>query len=196
MGDLHVITGCMYAGKTAELLRRIKREMIAGRRVQLFKPIIDKRYSVTHVTSHDRLGIEAIPVSNTAEVVAFLKDPDVIGIDEVQFFDPAIIGFCLEQVRNGKTVICSALATDFLGEPFRFKNSSLHIGDLMPHAQVTTLRAICTYKHEDGVICGKEADMTQRLIDGKPASRDSPLILVGGTDSYEARCRAHHFIVD
>ncbi len=192
MGELQVITGCMFAGKTAELLRRIKREMIAGRRVQLFKPLMDGRYSVKHVMTHDKLGIEAIPVSDTRELTAFLNEPEVIGIDEVQFFDPAVIGLCLEQVKQGKTVIVSALATDFRGEPFRFKNSSLHIGDLMPHAVVTTLRAICTCRDENDKICGEEADMTQRLIDGKPASRDSPLILVGSTDSYEARCRKHH----
>jgi thymidine kinase len=194
VGELQIITGCMYAGKTAELQRRIRRQIIAGRKVQLFKPIIDTRYSVTHVTSHDRIGIEAIPVGSTAELIAFLKDPDVIGIDEVQFFDPSVIGFCLEQVKLGKTVICSALATDFRGEPFRFKNSGLHIGDLLPHAIVTSLRAICTFKEDDGTICGRDADMTQRLIDGKPASPESPLVMVGSMDAYEARCRKHHFI--
>ncbi len=194
MGELQVITGCMYAGKTAELLRRVKREMIAGRKVQLFKPLIDSRYALNHVMTHDKHGIEAIPVSDTRELLAFLNNPDVIAIDEVQFFDPAVIGFCLEQCKAGRTVICSALATDFRGEPFTFRNSSLHIGDLLPHAVVTTLRAICTYRNEEGVICGKDADMTQRLIDGKPASRDSPTVLIGGTDSYEARCRLHHDI--
>lgn len=194
MGELQVITGCMYAGKTAELLRRIRREMIAGRRVQLFKPLIDTRYSVRNVVTHDKHEIEAVPVSSTQELIAFLNEPDVIGIDEVQFFDPAIIGFCLEQVKRGRVVICSALATDFRGDPFPFRHSSLHIGDLLPHGIVTTLRAICTHKDEDGVICGKEADMTQRLIDGKPASRDSPTVLVGGAESYEARCRAHHIV--
>jgi thymidine kinase len=184
----------MYAGKTAELQRRLRREIIAGRRVQIFKPVIDKRYSVTHVTTHDKVGVEAIPVADTQELISFLKDPDVIGIDEIQFFDPAIIGFCLEQVRRGKTVIVSALATDFRGEPFCFRNSSLHIGDLMPHGIITTLRAICTYKDEHDIICGDEADMTQRLIDDKPAPYDSPLILVGSTENYEARCRKHHFI--
>jgi thymidine kinase len=192
MGELQIITGCMYAGKTAELMRRIRREIIAGRHVQLFKPVIDQRYSITHVMSHDKASIEAVPVGSTQELIAFLKEPDVIGIDEIQFFDPAIIGFCLEQVKQGKTVICSALATDFRGEPFKFRNSSLHIGDLLPHASITSLRAICTYREENGKICGEEADMTQRLIDGKPAPRESPLILVGSVDAYEARCRKHH----
>lgn len=194
MGELHIITGCMYAGKTAELMRRVKRELIAGRRVQLFKPVMDNRYSVTHVMSHDKEGIEAIPVANTQELIAFLNDPEVVAIDEVQFFDAAIIGFCVQQANAGKTVICSALATDFRGEPFRFRNSSLHVGDLLPLGIVTTLRAICTHKDENGAICGREADMTQRLINGKPAPPDSPLILVGSTDSYEARCRSHHFV--
>jgi thymidine kinase len=194
MGELQIITGCMYAGKTAELLRRIRREMIAGRRVQLFKPQMDTRYSEQQVVTHDKTGIAAVPVSSTQELVAFLNDPDVIGIDEVQFFDPAVIGFCIEQVKNGKTVIVSALATDFRGEPFRFRNSSLHIGDLMPHGNVITLRAICTHKDENGKICGDDANMTQRLINGEPAPADSPLILVGSTDSYEARCRRHHFV--
>ena len=194
MGELQIITGCMYAGKTAELLRRIRREMIAGRRVQLFKPLIDTRYSVRNIVSHDKHEIEAVPVSSTQELIAFLNEPDVIGIDEIQFFDPAIIGFCLEQVRRGRTVICSALATDFRGDPFPFRSSSLHVGDLLPHGVVTTLRAICTYRGDNDAICGRDADMTQRLIDGRPAPRDSPTVAVGGAESYEARCRMHHFI--
>ena len=193
MGELIVITGCMYAGKTAELQRRIRREMIAGRKVQLFKPVIDNRYGNEEVVSHDRHTIAAIPVSSAAELVAFLNDPDVIGIDEIQFFDAAIVGVCLELVQAGKTVICSALATDFRGDPFRFKDSSLHIGELLAHAQVLTLRAICTHK-EDSAICGRDAMMTQRLINGKPAPRDSPLVLVGGAEAYEARCRTHHIV--
>lgn len=194
MGELIVITGCMYAGKTAELQRRIRREMIAGRKVQLFKPVIDKRYGNEEVVSHDRHAIAAIPVSSAAEVVQFLNEPDVVGIDEVQFFDAAIVDVCLDLVRSGKTVICSALATDFRGDPFRFKDSSLHIGELLAHAQVLTLRAICTHKGEDEKICGRDAMMTQRFINGKPASRDSPLVLVGGKEAYEARCREHHIV--
>lgn len=193
MGELVVITGCMYAGKTAELQRRIRREMIAGRKVQLFKPVIDKRYGNEEVVSHDRHAIAAIPVQSAAEVVQFLNNPDVVGIDEVQFFDAAIVGVCLELVKSGKTVICSALATDFRGDPFRFKDSSVHVGELLAHAQVLTLRAICTYK-DNGAICGRDAMMTQRLIDGKPAPRDSPLVLVGGKEAYEARCREHHTV--
>ncbi len=194
MGELQIITGCMYAGKTAELLRRVRREMIAGRRVQLFKPLIDNRYNVTEIVTHDKIGIEAIPVSSAQELAAFLNSPDVIAIDEIQFFDPAIIGLVLEQIAQGRTVLCSALATDFRGEPFRFRNSSLHIGDLMPHGTITSLRAICTYRDEAGTICGRDASMTQRLVDGKPAPRESPLVLVGSTENYEARCRKHHFI--
>jgi thymidine kinase len=184
----------MYAGKTAELQRRIRRESIAGRRVQLFKPALDERYSERAVVSHDRVEIEAVPVADTRELVLFLSDPDIIAIDEIQFFDAAIVGFCLEQVRRGRTVIASALATDFRGEPFRFRESSLHIGDLMPHAIVTTLRAICTHKDEHGTICGEEADMTQRFIGGEPAPYDSPLVQVGGKEAYEARCRRHHVV--
>jgi thymidine kinase len=192
MGELIVITGCMYAGKTAELQRRIRREMIAGRRVQLFKPVIDKRYAVESIVSHDRHEVAAIPVDSAAELVSFLSEPEVVGIDEIQFFDAAIVGVCLDLVNNGKTVICSALATDFRGDPFKFRNSSTHVGELLPHATVLTLRAICTHKNEDGTICGRDAMMTQRLIDGKPAPRDSPLVLVGGAEAYEARCREHH----
>jgi thymidine kinase len=194
MGDIVVITGCMYAGKTAELQRRIRREMIAGRRVQLFKPVIDRRYANEEVVSHDRNAIAAIPVSSSAELVRFLSDPEVVGIDEVQFFDAGIVGVCLELARSGVTVICSALATDFRGEPFRFKDAATHIGELLAHAHVITLRAICTYRGEDGAICGRDAMMTQRLIDGKPAPRDSPLVLVGGAEAYEARCRDHHTV--
>jgi thymidine kinase len=192
MGELQIIMGCMYAGKTAELQRRVRRQVIAGRRVQLFKPSLDERYSASEIVSHDRSRVEAIPVADTRELIVFLNDPDVIAIDELQFFDAAIVGFCLEQVRRGRTVIASALSTDFRGEPFRFRESSLHIGDLLPHAVVTTLRAICTYRSEEDVLCGEEADMTQRLLDGAPAPYDSPLVQVGGAESYEARCRRHH----
>ena len=134
-----------------------------------------------------------MPVSSAAELITFLNTPDVVGIDEIQFFDAAIVGVCLELVKRGVTVICSALATDFRGDPFRFKDSSQHIGEILAHAQVLTLRAICTHK-ENNTICGRDAMMTQRLINGKPAPRDSPLVLVGGAEAYEARCRAHHFI--
>jgi thymidine kinase len=194
MGEIIVITGCMYAGKTAELQRRIRRETLAGRRVQLFKPVMDDRYSSTEVISHDSHAIAAVPVKNATELVSFLNNPDVVGIDEIQFFDLAIVGVCLELARSGVSVICSALATDFRGEPFCFSGSSHHIGELLPYAHVISLRAICTHRGEDDRICGRDAMMTQRLINGKPAPRDSPLVLVGGKEAYEARCREHHIV--
>lgn len=188
----------MFCGKTEELIRRLRREEIAGRDVVIFKPAIDSRYDLVQVSSHNRSTLPAIPINATIEMYQRVTPhTNVIGIDEVQFLNDTVIDFCLEQVERERKVICSGLNLDFRGEPFRFMNSQKHIGYLMAHAMNTTLRAICMYEDaaaKDSIAamrCGAEADFTQRLIDGRPAPYDSPLVVVGSKESYEARCRKH-----
>ena len=196
MGDIELIVGCMFCGKTRELLRKIRIELAAERNVKLFKPSLDNRYQEKAITTHDKENIVAIPFQSTEDIYNCLNEnTNVIGIDEIQFFDDKIIDFCLEQANRNKKIIASGLNLDFRGEPFKFRNSNKHIGDLMPYSLVYHLRAICTFKNENEKICGKPADFSQRLIEGKPASYDSPLILVGSKEHYEARCRKHFFIL-
>jgi len=190
MAEIELIIGCMFSGKTAELIKRLRREQVCGHKIQLFKPKLDDRYKKETVVSHDKDSLVAIPVISTTEIYKHLEeDTAVIGIDEVQFFDDKIIDFCLEQA-NCRKIIISGLNLDFRGEPFSFIDSEKTIWDLAPHAFITQQKAVCTYSDEKGV-CKKEANFTQRLIDGKPASYDSPLILVGAKESYEARCKEH-----
>jgi thymidine kinase len=188
---IEIIIGPMFCGKTSELLRRIRREKIAGSRVQLFKPLIDKRYSKEEVVSHDYLKEFAFKVGSTNGIKKFL-DPDVeiIGIDEIQFFDDYIIDFCLDYSKS-KLIIAAAPALDFRDEPFKFRDSKRHIGDLLPYCKITSLTSICTYKKAEE-ICGKEAIHTQRILNEKPAEYDSPLIMIGGKETYEARCDEHY----
>lgn len=195
MGEIDLIIGCMFCGKTRELLRKIRMELVSERNIRLFKPIIDNRYENNLIISHDKDNLIAIPVNSTEEIYSYLDDSvDVIGIDEVQFFDDKIVDFCLEQVSKQKKVIVSGLNLDFRGEPFKFKNSNKHIGELMPYSIITHLRAICKYKDKNHKICGKPADFSQRITNGKVAPYNSPLILVGSNDKYEARCRSHFSI--
>ncbi len=184
---IELIVGPMFCGKTEELLRRLRRIEIPERRIQLFKPTIDMRYSEDSVSTHFGLKVPGIVVVNTSELKEkFDKKAEVIGIDEIQFFDDEIISFLLNN-QTDYLFIVAGLPLDFRGEPFKFRNSERHIGDLEPYTRPTYLSAICN-------TCGKEADFTQRLIDGKPAPYDSPLILVGGKDSYEARCIEHLYM--
>lgn len=193
---LEVISGPMYSGKTEELLRRIRREKIAKKKVILFKPKIDDRYELKTISTHYGSVLEAIPVSSTAEMISYLtgleQKPQVIGIDEIQFFDDEVINFCLKH-KDEVDIIVSSLNLDFRGKPFTFKDSKKHVGDLIVYAQNTSLSAICTHM-KNGEICGRNAIHTQRLINGQPAPHDSPLILVGSVEAYEARCHKHHFV--
>jgi thymidine kinase len=171
----------MFSGKTEELIRRLRRALIARQKVQVFKPIIDDRYHTERVTSHNGLDFEALPVASAAEITGLLaEDTTVVAIDEVQFFDDDLIALCERLADSGMRVICAGLDTDFRGVPFG------PIPDLMARAeQVDKLHAIC-------VVCGEEANRTQRLIDGKPASYDDPVVFVGAAEVYEARCRQCH----
>lgn len=178
---LEIICGSMFSGKTEELIRRLRRAEIAKQKIQVFKPKLDDRYGVQRVTSHNGLHVEAQPVEHAREILALTKpETTVVGIDEVQFFDWEISEVCQELADMGKRVIAAGLDMDFKGEPFG------PMPLLMAQAEaVHKLQAIC-------VICGNEASRTQRLVDGEPAAYDDPLIVVGASETYEARCRRCH----
>jgi thymidine kinase len=182
-GQIELICGSMFSGKTEELIRRLRRALIAKQQVQVFKPIIDNRYHVERVTSHNGLDFDAQPVPTAKDILAAL-DPEttVVAIDEVQFFDQDVIDVCEQLAEAGKRVICAGLDMDFRGVPFG------PMPDLLARAElVDKLHAIC-------VICGEPASRTQRLIEGRPAAFDDPIVLVGAAEVYEARCRQCHEI--
>ncbi len=182
-GSLEVVCGSMFSGKTEELIRRVKRAQIARQKVQIFKPAIDTRYSSEEVASHDGVRAVALPVNTAAEIAANIApETTVVAIDEIQFFDAAVVDLCEQLAERGLRVIVAGLDQDFRGEPF----GPLPI--LMAKAEeVDKLQAIC-------VVCGQSASRTQRLINGMPASYDDPIILVGAQESYEARCRRCHSV--
>lgn len=180
-GWLEVICGSMFSGKSEELIRRVKRAAFAKLTVQVFKPQIDNRYSEQSVVSHNGNSVVAIPVSKSLEILELLKsDTDVVAIDEVQFFDDDICYVVGQLADRGIRVITAGLDQDFRGEPFGKMPELLSLAE-----NVTKLQAIC-------VVCGSPASRTQRLINHKPASYDDPIILVGASESYEARCRHCH----
>jgi thymidine kinase len=180
-GWIEVICGSMFSGKTEELIRRVRRARIAKQKVQVFKPALDNRYHVEKVSSHNGLHWQAESVSEAREIPDRLEaDTTVVAVDEAQFFDWEIARVCTNLAARGLRVILAGLDVDFRGEPFG------PMPLLMAEAEeVTKLQAIC-------VVCGAPASRTQRLIDGQPAAYDDPVILVGGSESYEARCRACH----
>jgi len=181
VGSLEVICGSMFSGKSEELIRRLRRANIARQKVQVFKPAIDKRYHQKKVTSHAGTAFDAFPVASSKEILdRVAKDTTVVGIDEAQFFDQEILDVVEELVKRNIRVIVAGLELDFRGEPF----GSMPI--LMAKAEdVTKLQAIC-------MVCGEAASRTQRLVDGKPARYDDPIVIVGAAEMYEARCRLHH----
>jgi thymidine kinase len=180
-GWIEVVCGSMFSGKTEELIRRIRRARIAKQQVQVFKPVLDSRYHAEKVSSHNGLHWEAVPVGNAREILDRLSsDTTVVAVDEAQFFDWELSAVCNELAESGLRVILAGLDMDFRGEPFG------PMPLLMAEAEeVTKLQAIC-------VVCGAPASRTQRLIDGQPAAYDDPIILVGGSESYDARCRLCH----
>jgi len=180
-GWIEVICGSMFSGKTEELIRRVKRAVIARQRVQVFKPLLDNRFSTERVSSHDGLQWDAVAVSSAAEILDLVRDTtDVVAIDEAQFFDWAIVDVCEQLAQQGKRVIVAGLDMDFRGEPFG------PMPVLMAQAEtVDKLQAICA-------VCGAPASRTQRLINGVPANYDDPQILVGASEVYQARCRRCH----
>lgn len=173
----------MYCGKSEELIRRIKRAEIAKQKVLVFKPAIDDRYHHNNVTSHDGSQRTAICVNNAEGILAYIQDDvDVVCVDELQFFDCKIVEICEKLADRGKRVIVAGLDRDFRGEPFGPMPQLLALAEY-----VDKLHAIC-------VKCGNLASRTQRLVDGAPAAYSDPIIQVGATEAYEARCRKCHAV--
>ncbi len=180
-GRIEVVAGVMFSGKSEELIRRVRRALIARRRVRVFKSHLDARYEGLHrVSSHTGVAIEALPNDRSEEILRHVDDPaevDVVAVDEVQFLDAGIVEVATHLAELGVRVVCAGTDTDFRGEPFGM------MGHLMAIAEeVTKLQAIC-------VICGDLACRNQRLVDGQPARWNMPVVMVGGSESYEARCR-------
>ncbi|APH66553.1 thymidine kinase [Bacillus spizizenii] len=180
-GWLELICGSMFSGKSEELIRRVKRATYAKQEVRVFKPVIDNRYSEDAVVSHNGTSMTSYAISSAADIWDHISEStDVIAVDEVQFFDEEIVAVLSSLADKGYRVIAAGLDMDFRGEPFGVVPSIMAIAE-----SVTKLQAVCS-------VCGSPASRTQRLIDGKPASYDDPVILVGASESYEARCRHHH----
>lgn len=181
VGTVEVITGSMFSGKTDELIRRLRRARIARQKLQVFKPAIDNRFATSKVTSHAGSDFDATPVRGAGEIPALIEEATtVVAIDEVQFFDDEIIPVVQRLADDGLRVIIAGLDTDFRGEPFG------PMPTLMAQAEIVDkLHAIC-------MVCGEPATRTQRLINGAPARYHDPVVVVGASELYEARCRAHH----
>ena len=171
-GWIEVIAGCMFSGKTEELIRRIRRAQIARQTVAIFKPRIDNRYSSDHIVSHSEARLLSTVVEKSSEIPALAKDAQVVGIDEGQFFDPGIVDVAERLANEGKRVIIAGLDQDYRGKPFEPMPQLLAVAEY-----ITKTLAIC-------VVCGNPADRTQRTTTA------SERVLVGAKDVYEARCRA------
>lgn len=182
-GLVEVITGSMFCGKTDELIRRLRRATIARQKVQVFKPSIDVRYAEQKVTSHAGTEFDAIPIEKARQALDYLEgETTVVAFDEAQFFDNEIVSLVQELASRGLRVIVAGLDTDFRGEPFG------PMPQLMSQAEnVDKLHAIC-------MVCGEFASRTQRLVNGKPAHFNDPVVIVGAAEMYEARCRDHHVV--
>ena len=181
-GSIEVIAGVMFSGKSEELIRRVRRAIIARRKVQVFKSHLDARYAgLYRISSHDGLEIDAVPVDTAGEIFRLVRpESEMVAIDEAQFLDPEIVDVASALAARGVRVVLAGTDTDFRGEPFGPMGALMAIAEL-----VDKLRAIC-------VVCGDLACRNQRLIDGRPARYDSPTIMIGGRESYEARCRHCH----
>ena len=183
-GWIECICGSMFSGKSEELLRRIKRGVIAKQKVLLFKPSIDNRYDENRVSTHNGNSYDSISIEKSSDILNFVKDTnyDIIGIDEIQFFDDDIVKIINKLADDGIRVIVAGLDMDFKAEPFHPMPEIMAISEM-----VTKLHAVCNK-------CGKEASRSQRLINGKPAKYDDPIVVIGASESYEARCRHCHKI--
>jgi thymidine kinase len=182
-GRIEVICGSMFSGKTEELIRRVKRARIARQQVQVFKPAIDTRFVAGRVMSHSGQDDEAETVNAARDILDSIDAATtVVAIDEAQFFDSSVAEIAESLADRGVRVILAGLDTDFRGEPFG------PIPSLLARAEeITKLHAIC-------VVCGELASRTQRLVDGQPARYDDPIIMVGASERYEARCRDCHIV--
>ncbi len=184
-GWLEVICGCMFAGKTEELIRRINVLSYAKKNIIVFKPKIDNRYSEKSIVSHSGTKVPCIVVDNAKDILKYITtETDVIAIDEVQFFDKDIIDVCEYLADRGVRVMVAGLDKDFRSEPFGV------MPELLTRAEfVTKLTAVCAK-------CGAPATRTQRLVNGKPASFEDPIVMVGANEQYEPRCRHCHEILN
>ena len=175
-GWIEVITGCMFSGKTEELIRRLRRAKIAKQKVVIFKPNIDTRYSSNSIVSHSEQSLPSILIKDVKEILDLVEDAQVIGIDEAQFFSNDLIDVCNKLADDGKRVIVAGLDMDYKGIPFEPIPQILSVAEY-----ITKSLAIC-------VICGNPADRTQRK------THSSERVIVGAADVYEARCRKCHYI--
>ena len=175
-GWIEVIAGCMFSGKTEELIRRLRRAKIAKQNVKIFKPKIDTRYSDSDIVSHSEQSLPSILIEDIKEVLEYSSDAEVIGIDEAQFFSSEIVPICNKLANEGKRVIIAGLDQDYRGIPFEPMPQLLAIAEY-----ITKTLAIC-------VECGNPADKTQRK------TTSSERVIVGASEIYEARCRKCHYI--
>jgi thymidine kinase len=170
-GWIEVICGSMFSGKTEELIRRLRRAQIARQKVAIFKPKIDVRYSDDHIVSHNQQRIPSIAVEKASDILQYVSQAQVLGVDEAQFFDNTLVDICRQLANSGRRVIVAGLDKDYRGVPFE------PIPQLLCEAEyITKTLAIC-------VKCGNPANYTQRL------SKSAERVLLGATDTYEARCR-------
>jgi len=179
-GWLEVICGPMFSGKSEEMMRRLRRAEIAGRRVVIFKPRIDDRYDTAVIVSHAGARMRGVAVASVSELTASARTFEVVGIDEVQFFPSEVVAAVLALADAGVRVVAAGLDRDFRRLPFG------PMPELLAHAEfVDKLQAVC---HR----CGGPATTTQRLVDGRPAPYSGETIIVGANEQYEARCRECH----
>ncbi|MFZ0217588.1 MAG: thymidine kinase [Candidatus Dormiibacterota bacterium] len=185
-GRLTVITGPMFSNKSGELLRLAEVYRIAGRTVGLFKHGLDDRYTgAAQISTHGGQAMDAEPVSMAAQIALLATSYEVVAIDEAQFFDTALAGIVRDLVERGTIVLVAGLDRNFKGDPFGPLAELLALAD-----DVMKLRAVC-------MVCRSlDATMTQRLIDGRPATAGDPEILIGAAEHYEARCRRCHELPD
>ncbi len=170
-GWIEVVCGSMFSGKTEELIRRINRARIANLKVEIYKSAVDTRYHETEIVSHNLNAIQSTPVTSSLNILLMMQNPDVIGIDEAQFFDDEIVYVCETLAQKGIRVIIAGLDMDYLGKPFGPMPSLMAIAEF-----VTKVNAIC-------MVCGDLATHTFRK------SSDNSLVMLGEKDTYEARCR-------
>ena len=180
-GWIEVISGCMFAGKTEELIRRINVLSYAKKNIIVFKPKIDNRYSDSEIVSHSGAKVPCLVVEKAQDILKKIEaDTEVVAIDEVQFFDKDIVEVCEYLADKGIRVMVAGLDKDFRGESFGV------MPELLTRAEfVTKLTAVCAK-------CGAPARRTQRLVNGKPAGFEDPIVMVGADESYEPRCRHCH----
>lgn len=170
-GWIEVVTGCMFSGKTEELIRRLRRAQIARQSVVIFKPAVDNRYSANHIVSHSDQSLSSVVIDNVKNILELSEKAQVIGIDEAQFFSPEIVDACEQLANSGKRVIVAGLDQDYRGKPFEPMPQLLALAEY-----VTKTLAIC-------MVCGNPADRTQRI------TKQQELVVIGAKGTYEARCR-------